>query len=121
MNHKEDCCCPCCQIPRLEKTIAEQAEQIKTLRQEADAILDDLIKAAAQNQPLKEFAHSVIKQECWGYDVDGAEIQELAEKLGFIKEHIATKEDVNEFTDYEVGDKIYKFTDILKGQDNEYI
>ena len=31
MIHKEDCCCPCCQIPRLEKTIAEQAEQIRQL------------------------------------------------------------------------------------------
>ena len=31
MNHKEDCTCPICQIPRLEKTIAEQAEQIRQL------------------------------------------------------------------------------------------
>ena len=29
--HKEDCTCPICQIPRLEKTIAEQAEQIRQL------------------------------------------------------------------------------------------
>ena len=32
MIHKENCCCPCCQIPRLEKTIAEQAEQIEWLK-----------------------------------------------------------------------------------------
>ena len=69
----------------------------------------------AQNQLLKDFARFVIKQECWGYDMDGFEIQELAEKLGLIKEHIATEEDVDEFTDFEVGDKIYKFTDVLKG------
>ena len=74
-----------------------------------------------ENLLLKNFARFVIKQECWGYDVDGAEIQELAEKLGLIKEHVATEDDVDEFTDFEVGDKIYKFADVLKGQDNEHI
>ena len=75
----------------------------------------------AQKQLLKDFARFVIKQECWGYDVDGLGIQELAEKLGLIKEHIAAEDDVDEFTDFEVGDKIYKFADMLKGQDNEHI
>ena len=73
----------------------------------------------AQNQLLKEFAHSVIKQECWGYDMDGFEIQELAIKLNLLEPHIATESDVDEESDFEVGDKIYKFTDVLKGQDNE--
>ena len=109
-----------------DQIIIKQAERIELLEKSLKFQIDLGDKFQAENarldnenELLKEFAHSVIKQECWGYDMDGFEIQELAEKLGLIKEHIATKDDVDEFTDFEVGDKIYKFTDILKGQDNE--
>ena len=64
---------------------------------------------------LKEFARKVIAEVCWGYpELDGFEIQELAEKLNLIESCIATEEDVDEECDYEVGDQIYKFTDVLK-------
>jgi len=86
----------------------------------------------AELKPLREFARKVIGQECWGYNsMDGAEIEELAEKLGLIVPHIATEEDVNEessfeigdtifvFSAIEVGDTIFGYSDILKGQNNE--
>ena len=81
---------------------------------------------AEQNQRLKEFASTIIRQDCWGYhSADGFEIQELAIKLNLLEPHIATEDDVDpEHDDFEVGDTIYVFTDILaaspqKGQDNE--
>ena len=47
--------------------------------------------------------------------MDGLEIQDLAERLNLIKEHVATEKDVDdEYSDFEVGDPIYKFSDILK-------
>ena len=62
---------------------------------------------------LKEFARSVIRQECWAIEpLDGAEIQELAERLGLIVPHIATE--VDEDCDWEIGDTIYKFSKILQ-------
>ena len=67
------------------------------------------------NARLKEFAQRVIRQTCWGQDEpDGGDIQTLAEKLGLIKSVVATEDDVNEESYYEVGDIIYKFTDLLK-------
>ena len=71
----------------------------------------------ADIENLKEFARYIIKVECWSiYDQDGGDIQELAEKLGLIKKHIATEADVNpDVDDFEVGDTIYKFSDVLEG------
>ena len=69
----------------------------------------------AENDKLKEFARTVIKNCCWDIqDPDGGDIQELAEKLGLIQPTTATEEDINELSDFEVGDEIFKFTDILK-------
>ena len=68
---------------------------------------------AEQIKKLKEFARSVIRTECWAYP-NGGEIQDLAERLGLIKPHVATEADVDDYTDYEVGETIYKFTEILK-------
>jgi hypothetical protein len=65
------------------------------------------------NKELKEFANQVIKEHCWGIEMDGMEIQDLAEKLGLIAKHTATENDVDEESDFEVGDVIYKFTDYL--------
>ena len=66
---------------------------------------------------LKEFARKIIKQYCWGLQIDepdGSSIQDLAEKLGLIEPHIATKEDIDpEWDDYEVGDTVPKFSSIL--------
>ena len=67
------------------------------------------------SKELKEFARKVIKGVCWGYpELDACDIQELAEKLGLIVPHTATADDVDEESDYEVGDIIYVFSDKIK-------
>ena len=72
-------------------------------------------KIKDENKQLKEFARKTIQAECWGcVPLDGFEIQDLAEKLGLIQEHGATESDVDEESDFEVGDIIYKFTDFMK-------
>lgn len=66
---------------------------------------------------LKEFARYVIETECWSiHDLDGGNVQELAEKLGLIVWHTATNGDVDEDRDVEVGDSLYMFSELLKGQ-----
>lgn len=64
---------------------------------------------------LVKFCREFISVECWGYqpEIDGGDVQELAEKCGLIESHIATEEDVDEADSFEVGEKIYRFTDIL--------
>ena len=69
------------------------------------------------DKTLVEFARKVIKQNCWGIILDGLEIQDLAEELGLLTPAIATEADVDDESDFEVGDKMYKFTDILKEKD----
>jgi hypothetical protein len=65
------------------------------------------------SEALKIFARKVIQAECWGLPLDGFEIQDLAEELGLIAPHTATGADVDDESDFEVGDKIYKFTEAL--------
>jgi len=78
---------------------------------------DETVRLKTENEKLKEFARYIIRQECWAYqDLDGYEVEELAEKLGLIVKHIATKEDVNEQSDYEVGDSIFVFSEEMKGE-----
>ncbi len=75
----------------------------------------ELATAKAENKRLKDFARPVIRQECWSlFPQDGGDLQKLAEKLGLIVPKIATAEDVDDESDVEVGDRIYKFSDILK-------
>ena len=65
---------------------------------------------AAELEKLKKFARKVIDNVCWnGYVLDGGDVQEFAEKLGLIKQTTVTEE----FDDFEVGDIVYKFTEIL--------
>jgi hypothetical protein len=63
---------------------------------------------------LKEFARKVISGYCWGFPLDGLDIQELAGSLELIEPHTATEADVDDESDYEVGDSIYKFTKELE-------
>jgi len=81
------------EIDRLEAENKQQAERIKK---------------------LKTFAKDIIMEYCWNLgDPDGGSIQDLAENLGLIEPKIATAEDVSEYSDFEEGDTIYKFTDLL--------
>jgi len=77
-------------------------------------LLTDIRGLEYESERLKEFARQIIKDYCWNIkDVDGGSVQDLAEKLGLIEKHIA--EDVNpEFDNYDVGDEIFIFTEILK-------
>ena len=95
-------------------TDSQQAQSLLDLRAK-NARLREAVREAL-NEKLKAFARKIIADYCWACgDPDGGSIQELAEKLGLIEPHVATEEDVDpEFDDYEVGDTIYKFTDVLK-------
>lgn len=81
--------------------------------------------AKNETEKLKRFAREIIKDYCWGLQIDGPDsrsIQDLAKKHGLLAPHIATEEDVGpEWDDCEVGDTIFKFTDILKDEDNEKV
>ena len=64
---------------------------------------------------LQEFARYVIRQECWSLsDLDGGDIQELAEKLNLIEPRIATENDVDDESDFDAGDRMFVFSDTLK-------
>ena len=97
-----NCCPDCIELPNIDGAITYLA----TLTAELDK--------------LKEFARRVISVECWGcYDLDGGEVQDLAESLGLIAEHTATAEEVDEESEFEVGDTIYKFSPILKESETD--
>ena len=71
------------------------------------------------DKELVEFCRKVISTVCWDHDnMDGCDIQCLAEKLGLVEQRVATKDDVSDWSDFEIGDIIYKFTDILKENNN---
>ena len=71
----------------------------------------------AKNEALKKFAREIIQDYCWNLgDPDGGSIQELAEKLGLITPYTVTVEDCDEWSDYDEGDTIYKFAEILEGE-----
>jgi hypothetical protein len=71
-------------------------------------------KGSACDNNLKEFVREIISVYCWGADeLDGCDVQDHAERLGFIAKHTATAEDVDDESDFEVGDTMFKFTDIL--------
>jgi len=78
---------------------------------------DAIIKLEAQLALLKDFARKVIISEPWGNGAEAFDIQDIAEKLGLIILTTATEEYVSEYTNFEVGDSIYKFSDILKEQE----
>jgi len=70
----------------------------------------------ADNAALKKFARHVIQVECWATEdyVDGGDVQEMAEKLGFISPHIVKPGDDVDRSLFEDGDTFYRFTDMLK-------
>jgi len=85
----------------------------RTVDAELQAELDAAKEDAVGIEQLKKFAREIIQEECWGQVCDGLEIQERAEKCGLIRPTQATSEDSGEDFEIEIGDTIYKFTDIL--------
>ena len=114
----------CCQsISDLEAELDTAKEENKRLRKSLDIITQDnkdgwpkMIARIEETKQLREFARHVIRQECWSIsELDGGDIQGLAEKLELIVPCQATAEDVDDDCDYEVGDRIFKFSKALKG------
>ncbi len=99
-----------------EKQIAGYGTLLQSANTDAENLLAYSKDLEERVEALKEFACTVIREECWGIAMDGMEIQDLAEKLGLIAEHIATEEDIGEEDDFEVGDKIYKFTKLTQAE-----
>ena len=106
MIHKEDCCCPCCQIPRLEKTIAEQGEQIGELQQEIatrndtmNATVEELMSAKDEIQRLKE---------------DRLELLRIKHQMKYILEYYTVHADIRKILEGYI-----KAAPPQKGQDNE--
>ena len=95
-------------------TLEEYIKRYEELEAEIDWL-------KAENKPLKEFARRIIEDYCWtiANPPDGGSIQDFAEKLGLIEAHPATADDAIDFPDFEVGDTIYKFSEILK-EEMEY-
>ena len=101
-------------VAKLQSENQQQAEQITAMNRKMADLRVNRGEKDEEIKRLKEFAVAVIRQECWGYDsFDGCEIQELSERLGLIEPHIATKADLDEYTDYDEGDTIYKFSSTL--------
>jgi len=72
-------------------------------------------KLEAENEKLKEFIRVIISGICWEWgDMDGCDLQDAAIERGLLVAKIATEEDVNELSSFEVGDTIYVFSDALK-------
>ena len=113
---------PCVFYPQEAKLRDKEIEQLQAKSKRQFEVIGEVAierdKLQAENKNLKEFARHVIETECWSlYEQDGCELQELAEKLGLIKSQIATENDIDDESDFEIGDKIYKFTEVLKGGD----
>ena len=67
---------------------------------------------------MREFARQVIKEHCWGQEMDGLEIQDLAVKLGLLESYIIAEGEQDMFgdNDFEVGDQMFVFTEALQGK-----
>ncbi len=111
----------------VDTTIADLHTQLEQAKAERDDVhkeyqdaclkLNDALERIAK---MQEFVRTVIRQECWALDpLDGGDLQDLAEKLGFIEKHAATIDDIDDESDFEVGDIIYKFTAALAGSQPE--
>lgn len=105
------------QILEYEQTEAAVCPEGVGIERYVKSLTAQLATAKEENDRLKEFARPVIKHHCWNiFDMDGADIQELAEKLELIVPHMATEEDIDDESDFEVGDPIFKFSETLKGE-----
>lgn len=97
--------CPCCK---------KDVTGIHTCNRSKCSTAADL---QAQLHALKEFARYVIPKVCWSFnDLDPCDLQELSERLGLIVVHKATEADVDNESDFEVGDVIFEYSSILKEQ-----
>ncbi len=105
-------------IIQFTKNMPDSLEPTKAcLLKDLHGALTALAVEQKEKEKIKEFARHVIKIECWSlFEQDGGSLQDLAEKLGLIEPHIITPEDAELAFDFEVGDQIFVFSKILKGE-----
>ena len=85
-------------------------------KRDMEQAVEILIGLQAENKNLKTFARHLIQGSWFSGDVlDEYDIQALAEKLGLIVPHIATEDDIDDESDFDVGDTIFRFSGTLKG------
>ncbi len=82
---------------------------------------DDVLEVArlkAENVKLKAFVREFVSVECWGYipEVDGGDVQEVAEKMGIVVPVKATQQQADDLNkehgiDLEEGDFICQWAD----------
>ncbi len=113
----------CDEVEQLQAKLAKAKAENEHLCDTVDAAqqeLEDYLKGTLEeklrdeNKRLKDFARHVIRQECWALeDLDGFDVQKWAEKLKLIMPCIATEDDIDDLAYHEVGDTIYKFSELL--------
>ena len=96
--------------------IAEFRKSITTFLASLDKPIETVAKSGTKLDGLLPFALEIIKQGMNG-NIDGFEIQEMAVKYGLLKELVATEKDVNNESDFGIGDTIFKPTGLLASLD----
>ena len=91
-----------------QQNLDAMAERITT-NTEAISKAIDVLKS--ENAKLKAFARLMIEEMFDGHDVEGFDIQDMAERNGLIVPRVATEDDVEAGIECEVGDTIYQFAD----------
>ena len=92
------------------ETILEENTYISIKKVELKKLIDNYNEISDENNKLKKFIQSTIQEICWEIEIDGGTLQELAEELGLIEVCTVTEEDVDDYSDFEVGDTIFKLT-----------
>ena len=90
-------------------------------RSDMDATIFVCKKLKAENGGLKVFIREFVSVECWNLppEVDGGDVQEVAEKMGIIVPVKATQQQTDDLNeehgiDLEEGDTIYNWSDLMK-------
>lgn len=102
------------------------AEYKKFIAAHTQPLLDKLTALEKDKAVLAEFARHMICKYAWSYgDVDGGDVQDVAEKLGLITSFEITEDNIGSIGDPEfmevtpeIGSLWYQFTDLLKEQED---
>jgi len=105
-------------------TLVTRADDNRELR--CNTCLYDVIdKLEKDAKALQEFARFVIGDLCWDDGgLDGGTVQEKAQKMGLIEEFELTEANIGDYeaaVEYglEVGDKLYRYADLIKPEQQE--
>lgn len=108
-------------VDRLEKLFEAGGQAVKVIGSECARLRAEnerLRGALEKDRAAREFTRWVIRNTAWqGGNLDGGDVQEMAEKLGIVERQTATAENRNEwqFIDYcAVGDAFYVFSEWIK-------